>query len=165
MEAAPEGEQTPDVTGGGESRNGKRRKADSVASVQPPVLFTVGANSSKAKRKLNMDKVEPPPPLKNVPFQQKGPLSPSKKSKQASSNEDDAARKPPSTASLDNLMDKLNKVDSKEVKAKIKTVNKLADLQAQLKSLRKDPNLGKAPQSAKRALFQDDKKLDVKKDT
>ena len=155
------------MTGGGESRNGKRRKADSATvSMQPPVLFTMGANSSsKAKRRLNMDKVEPTPPLKNVPFQQKGPLSPSKKSKQASSNEDDASRKPPSTASLDNLMDKLNKVDSKEVKAKIKTVNRLADLQAQLKSFRKDPNLGKAPQSAKRALFQDDKKLDVKKDT
>ena len=154
------------MTGGVESRNGKRRKADSsTVSMQPPVLFTMGANSSKAKRRLNMDKVEPTPPLKNVPFQQKGPLSPSKKSKQASSSEGDASRKPPSTASLDSLMDKLNKVDSKEVKAKIKTVNRLADLQAQLKSFRKDPNLGKAPQSAKRALFQDDKKLDVKKDT
>ena len=48
------------------------------------------------------------------------------------------------------VMEKLNQLTAQEVKAKIKKVNKLSDLQAQLRSLRKDKNLG-----PKRALFND----------
>jgi len=167
------GEQTPDVSSN--AKNGKRRKAEAAPAPPEaePVLFTVGTTStSKAKRKLNMDRADDETAevtkdrgQKNVIFEQKGPLSPSKKAKQT----EEAAGAPAparkhSAASLNNVMDKLNRMDSKEVKAKLKTVNKLSDLQAQFKSLKKDPNLAKSstPQTAKRALFQEDKKVDVK---
>ena len=81
-----------------------------------------------------------------VQIQQKGLLSPSKKAKPSpapspAKKKDEAAPQATKPASL---MDKLNQMDSKEVKAKIKTVNKLADLQAQLKSLKNDTNVKKA---------------------
>ena len=100
-----------------------------------------------------------------VPFQQKGLLSPSKKAKPSPAKKKDEEAAPQATKPA-SLMDKLNQMDSKEVKAKIKTVNKLADLQAQLKSLKNDTNVKKAASqnNIKRALFQDDQKKVVKEE-
>ena len=102
-----------------------------------------------------------------VPFQQKGLLSPSKKAKPSPAKRKDEEVAPKqATKPATSLMDKLNQMDSKEVKAKIKTVNKLADLQAQLKSLKNDTNVKKAASqnNIKRALFQDDQKKAVKEE-
>jgi len=191
---APEiGEQTPEASskkgGGGKTQpqNGRRRKAEAMSkpltaqeAKQPP-LFTVGAttSNSKAKRKLNMDnmnsedgtKEDDSTPASNsrsrVSFQQKGLLSPSKKAKPSPAKRKDEEVAPKqATKPATSLMDKLNQMDSKEVKAKIKTVNKLADLQAQLKSLKNDTNVKKAASqnNIKRALFQDDQKKAVKEE-
>jgi len=160
-------EHTPDVSSGkNASKNGKRRKADAApVEAKEPILFTVGTTTTKAKRKLNMDGALDEQPVqttkKNVVFEQKGLLSPSKKAKQESAQTAPAApvAKGGSAGSVSSLMDRLKGMDSKEAKAKIKTVNKLADLQAQLRSLKKDPNLAAAAAGqsakAKRALFQE----------
>jgi len=133
---------------------------------------------TKAKRRLNMDGEEtkaatdkkavsfvkagnlsPKKSRPNVTFEKMAPLSPKKaplspqktlEFKAPVAAEGKTAFEDKVAASSSKVMDALNKMPAKEVKAKIKTVNKLADLQAQLRELKKDKNL-----TAKRALFQD----------